>query len=232
MTAATCSNTPMDRDEIRAMRRSYGELGLSESDANPNPITQFEIWLTAAAENPYVVEANAMVLGTSADNQPKARTVLLKEVSENGFVFYSNYNSDKGKEISQNQNVSLTFPWFPMERQVIVLGRATKVSNAESADYFATRPWSSQIGAWASNQSEVIASRESLQKSWDEIAAKYPEGPDDLEGSAVPLPPSWGGFCVVPHSIEFWQGRYSRLHDRLRYTLDENKKWQLTRLAP
>ena len=226
MGAATCSNTPMDRDEIRAMRRSYGELGLSEGDANPNPITQFEIWLTAAAENPYVVEANAMVLGTIAGDQPKSRSVLLKEVSQTGFVFYSNYESDKGKEISQNQNVSLTFPWFPMERQVIVLGTATKVSNAESADYFATRPWSSQIGAWASNQSEVIAGRDSLQKSWDEIAAKYPEG------STVPLPPNWGGYCVVPHSIEFWQGRYSRLHDRLRYTFDPNKKWQLTRLAP
>ena len=229
MGAATCSNTPMDRDEIRAMRRSYGELGLSESDANPNPVTQFEIWLTAAAENPYVVEANAMVLGTISGDQPKARTVLLKEVSENGFVFYSNYESDKGKEISQNQNVSLTFPWFPMERQVIVLGSATKVSNAESADYFATRPWSSKIGAWASNQSEVISGRDSLQKTWDEIAAKYPEG---LNGSTVPLPPNWGGYCVVPHSIEFWQGRYSRLHDRLRYTSDENRMWQLTRLAP
>lgn len=208
------------------MRRSYGELGLSESDAHPNPFSQFEIWLTAAAANPYIVEANAMVLGTVLMEQPKARTVLLKEVSEQSFVFYSNYGSEKGQEIDLNQKVSLTFPWLSMERQVIILGSAKKVSRDQSAEYFATRPWSSQIGAWASNQSEEIADRESLQKNWDQLANKYPEG------SSVPLPPNWGGYFVAPYSIEFWQGRYSRLHDRLRYTLTHDQKWKIARLAP
>ena len=218
----------MDRDEIRAMRRSYGELGLSESDANPNPITQFEIWLTAAAENPYVVEANAMVLATVTDQTPISRTVLLKDVSEAGFTFFTNYLSRKAEAISDNPNVSLVFPWFAMERQVIIIGSAEKVSAQESDEYFAARPWGSQIGATASAQSTELDSRETLERRYAELAEKYPEG------TVVPRPDFWGGYLVRPVSIEFWQGRYSRLHDRLRYVRSDSQKtdWQVKRLNP
>mgnify|MGYP006206014917 CR=1 FL=1 len=227
MRAATCSNTPMDRDEIRAMRRSYGELGLSESDADPNPITQFEIWLTAAAENPYVVEANAMVLSTvTADSQINTRTVLLKDISDGGFTFFTNYQSRKAHGIELNPNVSLLFPWYAMERQISISGIAEKVSEQESDDYFATRPWGSQIGAWASHQSSPLATRGELEQRVEGASQKWPEG------TAVPRPAHWGGYRVTPINIEFWQGRYSRLHDRLRYTQQAGGDWLRERLAP
>ncbi len=215
----------MDRDEISKMRRSYGEIGLHESNLNLNPISQFQLWLKEASDNPMVVEANAMVLATNSQDQPTARTVLLKDVTEAGFTFFTNYNSAKSKSIEGNPKVSLLFPWYPMERQVKVLGRATRISTADSDAYFATRPWSSQIGAWASDQSAPLASREELEKRWAESATKYPEG------SQVPRPPHWGGFLVIPTMIEFWQGRYSRLHDRIRYTRDAST-WKLERFYP
>ena len=185
----------MGRDELIATFCFHPMCSAADRGAVSNGLAKIQLSGVQHSNRPNLVEANAMVLGTISGDQPKARTVLLKEVSENGFVFYSNYESDKGKEISQNQNVSLTFPWFPMERQVIVLGSATKVSNAESADYFATRPWSSQIGAWASNQSEVIDDRDSLQKNWDEIAAKYPEG----ESWGFIFQFLWVELFLVPH---------------------------------
>ena len=213
------------RDEIRAMRRSYGESGLREADVAADPIDQFSRWLKEAARNPIVVEANAMVLSTIDSNGPSSRTVLLKDVTQAGFSFFTNYQSSKGQAIAFNPKVSLLFPWYAMERQVIIRGRATKLSAEESADYFATRPWSSQIGAWASEQSHDLESREHLQTRFDEFAALHPEG------SPVPTPPHWGGYLVTPSSVEFWQGRYSRLHDRLIYTtLPEG--WQLSRLHP
>lgn len=212
----------MDREAISQMRKSYGEIGLDKSD--PNPIKQFTIWLAEAAANPMVVEANAMVLSTVSDGAPSSRTVLLKDVSEAGFTFFTNYQSKKSKDISSNSNVSLLFPWYPMERQVKIVGSATKVSAAESDSYFATRPWSSQIGAWASNQSEPLTSREELEALYKEYSAKYPEG------TSVPRPPHWGGFLVTPTIIEFWQGRYSRLHDRIRYTRETN--WKIQRIFP
>jgi pyridoxamine 5'-phosphate oxidase len=212
----------MDREAISQMRKSYGEIGLDKSD--PNPIKQFSIWLAEAAANPMVVEANAMVLSTVSDGAPSSRTVLLKDVSEAGFTFFTNYQSKKSKDISSNSNVSLLFPWYPMERQVKIVGSATKVSESESDSYFATRPWSSQIGAWASNQSEPLTSREELESLYKEYAAKYPEG------TSVPRPPHWGGFLVTPTIIEFWQGRYSRLHDRIRYTRETN--WKIQRIFP
>jgi len=207
------------------MRRSYGEIGLQESAVSANPIEQFSRWLSEAASNPLIIEANAMVLGTYSAAGPSSRTVLLKEVSEAGFSFFTNYQSNKGQAISFDPRVSLLFPWYAMERQVAIRGRAAKVSPEESADYFATRPWSSQIGAWASSQSQDLESREHLQSRFDEFAAKYPEG------SEVPTPPHWGGYLVIPESIEFWQGRYSRLHDRLIYTTSP-AGWQLSRLHP
>ncbi|MFM7890145.1 MAG: pyridoxamine 5'-phosphate oxidase [Actinomycetota bacterium] len=215
----------MDRDEISKMRRSYGEIGLRESELNSNPISQFQLWLKEASDNPMVVEANAMVLATNSENQPTTRTVLLKDVTEAGFTFFTNYNSAKSKSIEGNSKVSLLFPWYPMERQVKILGSASRISGADSDAYFATRPWSSQIGAWASDQSAPLSSREELEKRWGEFATKYPEG------SQVPRPPHWGGFLVIPTMIEFWQGRYSRLHDRIRYTRDAST-WKLERFYP
>jgi len=227
-------------DAIRAMRRSYGEIGLLESTLSPNPLDQFSIWLAEAAANIVIVEANAMVLstlstlstgslpGSKSDDDlhgPASRTVLLKEVSSSGFSFYTNYESDKARQIDENPQVSLLFPWYPMERQVIVQGTAEKVSQSVTDEYFATRPWSSQIGAWASSQSEELESRAALEAQYAYFAALYPEG------SAVPTPPHWGGFLVRPQSVEFWQGRYSRLHDRLRYSLVTDG-WQIRRLHP
>ena len=215
----------MDRDEIAKMRRSYGEIGLRESDLNPDPIAQFKLWLKEAAENAMVVEANAMVLSTVSGDQPTTRTVLLKDVTDSGFTFFTNYNSAKSKSIEENSKVSLLFPWYPMERQVKILGSAARIDETDSDAYFATRPWSSQIGAWASDQSAPLSSREELEERWAEFAQKFPEG------SVVPRPPHWGGFLVIPTMIEFWQGRYSRLHDRIRYN-KAGSTWKPERFYP
>jgi pyridoxamine 5'-phosphate oxidase len=215
----------MDREAISSMRKSYGEVGLEKSDENP--IKQFILWLAEAAANPMIVEANAMVLSTVNNGEPSSRTVLLKDVSEAGFTFFTNYESKKAADISNNPNVALLFPWYPMERQVKIMGKAEKVSPAESDAYFATRPWSSQIGAWASNQSQPLSAREDLERIYKEFEEKYPEG------SSVPRPPHWGGYLVIPKQIEFWQGRYSRLHDRIRYTKAiPVTNWNIQRIFP
>ncbi|MEJ6574487.1 MAG: pyridoxamine 5'-phosphate oxidase [Actinomycetes bacterium] len=218
----------INRETIRAMRLSYGQAGLSEGDIAADPIEQFKIWLGQASENIMVVEANAMVLSTVTDGAPVGRTVLLKDVSIDGFTFFTNYLSRKAEAISSNPNVSLVFPWYPMERQVIIIGSAEKVSAQESDEYFAARPWGSQIGATASAQSAELDSRETLEQRYVEISAKYPEG------TVVPRPDFWGGYLVRPVSIEFWQGRHSRLHDRLRYVRSDSQKtdWQVKRLNP
>jgi pyridoxamine 5'-phosphate oxidase len=214
------------REDIAAMRRQYGEHGLIEGELPLNPIELFNTWLTQAAENEIVVEANAMVLSTEVDDQPTSRTVLLKDLTEGGFTFFSNYESRKGKQISENKNVSLLFPWYPMERQVIVIGSATKISREDSEKYFATRPRSSQIGAWASEQSTELSSRQELENKFKELENKF------AKEEVIPTPPYWGGYIVDPISIEFWQGRYSRLHDRIRYVREKNNNWQLKRLNP
>lgn len=221
------ANSPLifDRQKIREMRRSYGDRGLSEGDIAGDPISQFQLWLQEAASNPVIVEANAMVLSTVDQNGPLSRTVLLKDVTDAGFSFFTNYESNKARAIAFNPQVALLFPWFAMERQVSIRGIAQKVSSQASSEYFATRPWSSQIGAWASNQSRDLQSREHLQARFDEYALKYPEGDE------VPIPPHWGGFLVQPSSVEFWQGRYSRLHDRLIFSTS-GSGWQLSRLHP
>ena len=218
----------INRETIREMRLSYGQAGLTESDLASDPIEQFKKWLAQAHENIMVVEANAMVLSTITDGAPVGRSVLLKDVSVDGFTFFTNYLSRKAEAISSNPNVSLVFPWYPMERQVIIIGSAEKVSAKESDDYFAARPWGSQIGATASAQSTELDSRQTLEKRYAEIAEKYPEG------SVVPRPEFWGGYLVRPVSIEFWQGRHSRLHDRLRYVRSDSQKtdWQVKRLNP
>ena len=214
------------RDEIRAMRRSYSDAGLETLPSNP--FEAFAQWLKDAHENPVIVEANAMVLSTvTADSQINTRTVLLKDISEGGFTFFTNYQSRKAHGIELNPNVSLLFPWYAMERQVSISGVAEKVSAQESDDYFATRPWGSQIGAWASAQSSHLASREELEQRFAGAAEKWPEG------SAVPRPAHWGGYRVTPLNIEFWQGRYSRLHDRLRFERTATTgDWELSRYYP
>ncbi len=218
------SATPEEiRASVRAMRHSYGEVGLV--DVDPNPITQFSQWLAEAAANPMVVEANAMILSTSENGVISSRTVLLKDVTGEGFSFFTNYESRKAREMASHPQISLLFPWFPLERQVIVQGVAEKLSPQASDEYFATRPWGSQIGAWASTQSEELASRDELQATYDSFAVKYPEG------EQVPRPPHWGGYLVRPSTIELWQGRYSRLHDRVRY-IATNEGWAIKRFYP
>ena len=216
----------VSRDEIRAMRRSYSDAGLETLPSNP--FEAFAMWLKDAHENPVIVEANAMVLSTvTADSQINTRTVLLKDISDGGFTFFTNYQSRKAHGIELNPNVSLLFPWYAMERQVAISGIAEKVSAQESDDYFATRPWGSQIGAWASAQSSHLASREELEQRFAGAAEKWPEG------STVPRPAHWGGYRVTPLNIEFWQGRYSRLHDRLRYERTATTgDWELSRYYP
>ena len=214
------------REDIAAMRRQYGEHGLIEGELPLNPIELFNTWLTQAAENEIVVEANAMVLSTEVDDQPTSRTVLLKDLTEAGFTFFSNYESSKGKQISENKNVSLLFPWYPMERQVIVIGSATKIARGDSEKYFTTRPRPSQIGAWASEQSTELSSRQELENKFKELENKF------VNEEVIPTPPYWGGYIVDPISIEFWQGRYSRLHDRIRYVREKNNNWQIKRLNP
>jgi pyridoxamine 5'-phosphate oxidase len=223
-------NGELERDAIRAMRRSYGEVGL---ESLPNdPFIAFHTWLSEAAANPFIVEANAMVLSTLGSDASGAdaittRTVLLKDVSQGGFTVFSNYGSRKGQAIDLHSQVTLLFPWYAMERQLSISGFAEKISREESEDYFATRPWSSQVGAWASAQSAPLASREELEQRFKGASEKWPEG------TTVPCPPQWGGYRVTPVNIEFWQGRYSRLHDRLRYErANTNADWEVHRYYP
>jgi pyridoxamine 5'-phosphate oxidase len=216
----------LDREAIRAMRRSYGEVGLENLPTDP--FAAFANWLKEAAENSFIVEPNAMVLSTLGDKEHiSTRTVLLKDLSQGGFTFFTNYSSRKAQAIELNSQVTLLFPWFAMERQVSISGFAEKISEEESTEYFLSRPWASQIGAWASAQSAPLASREELEQRFVGASEKWPEG------SSVPRPPHWGGYRVTPISIEFWQGRYSRLHDRLRYErANSNTEWEITRYYP
>ncbi|KAF4405130.1 MULTISPECIES: pyridoxamine 5'-phosphate oxidase [Streptomyces] len=212
------------------MREHYRSEGLSAADLAAEPMEQFARWFRQTAESG-LYEPNAVVVSTAdAEGRPSSRTVLLKGFDERGFVFYTNYGSRKGREIAANPYVSLLFPWHPIARQVLVGGRAERVGRDETAAYFRTRPHGSQLGAWASRQSEPVASREELDRWYAELADRYPPG------EQVPVPPGWGGFLVVPETVEFWQGRENRLHDRLRYVRSPEpgakEAWTLQRLCP
>jgi pyridoxamine 5'-phosphate oxidase len=198
---------------------------LNEADLNPNPILQFGKWFEeAVAAN--LPEPTAMTLATtSKDGVPSARIVLLKEHDERGFAFYTNYQSQKGQELAENPRVALVFHWVALERQVRISGTVTKVSREESERYFHARPRLSQLGAWASNQSRVLPHREELENRLQQLTADY----QDRE---IPLPPYWGGYRVAPNTLEFWQGRPSRLHDRFRYSRLHNSEWRIDRLSP
>jgi pyridoxamine 5'-phosphate oxidase len=208
-----------------AMRALYRAEGLAEDDLEPDPYAQFARWFEQAAESG-LHEPNAMIVSTAdARGRPSSRTVLLKRYDARGFVFFTNHGSRKGREIAENPYVSLLFPWHGVARQVIVGGRAERIGRDETAAYFRTRPHGSQLGAWASEQSATVASREELDRLYAELTARYPEGED------VPAPPHWGGYRVVAETVEFWQGRENRLHDRLRY-VRTGSGWTVERLCP
>lgn len=209
--------------DVAHLRLDYARESLTERDVDPDPILQFEKWFEEAL-HAGLIEPNAMTLATSTrDGHPSARVVLLKGADANGFVFFTDYRSRKGAELDANPHVSLCFWWDALQRQVRISGTAVRVSREETAAYFHTRPHGSRVGAWASQQSATLASREMLEKEVERLERAYP---DD-----VPLPPHWGGYRVTPASLEFWQGRPSRLHDRIVYTRDGGK-WRIGRLSP
>ena len=213
-------------DRIADLRQNYTLTDLLETEVNSNPIEQFTSWFEEAL-NADLLEPNAMTLATASSNgKPTARIVLLKGYDERGFVFYTNYESTKGQQLIANPQATLVFFWDKLERQVRIEGKVTKLSAEESDRYFHSRPVSSQIGAWTSDQSRVIDSREVLERKQQELKAKY------ADGATIPRPPHWGGFRLIPDLIEFWQGRPSRLHDRLVYQLQDDATWKIVRLSP
>lgn len=229
------------------IRRNYSAGGLARTDLDANPLRQFEEWFARAASEQggsrwrkigialyklwhallghQPVDVNAMVLATADKNgRPSARTVLLKGVDDRGFIFYTNYDSRKGRELAENPNAAMTFFWPELERQVCVAGTVSKLPEPESEHYFKSRPRGSRLAAWASNQTDVVPNRSELEKKWEAMAAKFP--------GEIPLPPNWGGYILKPERIEFWQGRLNRLHDRFCYTRRPDDSWKLERLLP
>jgi pyridoxamine 5'-phosphate oxidase len=214
--------------DLAGERVDYAGEQLLESAVPAEPYALFDRWLAAAFQakaDGLLPEPTAMVVATSAEGRPSARTVLLKEVGPAGFTFFTNYDSRKGTELAANAAVALHFGWYPLQRQVRVEGTAARVARAESEAYFATRPRGSQLGAWASRQSSDVASREQLNAAYADAEARF-------AGGDVPCPPHWGGIRVTPTMVEFWQGQASRMHDRLAYRLSPGGAWTLTRLAP
>jgi pyridoxamine 5'-phosphate oxidase len=210
--------------DLQSMRVEYKRARLDEDSVERTPFLQFEKWFKEA-QNAMSPEPNAMLLATSsANNIPNIRAVLLKIFDEKGFVFFTNYNSDKAKEIEANPNVAAEFLWLDLERQVRIIGRCEKISQAESLSYFMKRSRDSQIGTWVSDQSAIISSRKLLAMQIEKIKARFKDGD-------IPLPDFWGGYRIIPSKIEFWQGRESRLHDRILYT-KEKGEWRISRLAP
>ena len=226
--------------DLAGVRRSYDQGRLLEADLAATPLEQFRAWFdeAVAADFGGLAETSAMVLATAdASGDPSARTVLLKSVDARGFAFYCNLQSRKGRDLAANPRASLVFPWHPMLRQVIVVGDVERIDDEEASAYWVSRPYGSRLGHWASAQSSVIASREVLKARYAELAAAFP---DTGSSDDVPVPESWAGYVVRPRSIEFWQGRPSRLHDRLRFVrvgdgpalLDDASAWRVERLSP
>ncbi|MEO1432992.1 MAG: pyridoxamine 5'-phosphate oxidase [Cyanobacteria bacterium J06633_8] len=210
---------------IADLRQDYTLQGLSETEVDSNPFIQFKEWFDVALSAD-ILEPNAMTVATTTpEGKPSARMVLLKDFDERGFVFYTNYNSQKAQELAENPQAALVFWWPQLQRQVRISGRVEKVSEMESDKYFYSRPLKSRLGAWASNQSEVIENREILEQQLEELQEKY-------YNKDVPRPSHWGGIRVIPAEIEFWQGRSSRLHDRLVYRRNYDGDWKIERLSP
>jgi pyridoxamine 5'-phosphate oxidase len=209
--------------DIAALRKEYTFAGLRRRDLDPDPLKQFGLWFEFAVEA-QVHESNAMTLATvDPEGQPSSRIVLLKAVDQRGFSFYTNYESRKGRELAGNPRASLTFFWAGLEREVCVRGSCSKLSREESEIYYKSRPLGSRLGAWVSNQSSSIQNREFLEKRLEEVKMQY--------GDEPPMPPYWGGYVLKPQTIDFWQGRPNRLHDRFLYTR-EGESWRLERLSP
>jgi len=213
------------RLDVDKMRTEYKGGFLDVSNVDPSPFLQFKIWFDEAL-NSDIYDPNAMVVSTvNSDGIPSSRTVLIKAYDEKGFVFFTNYKSKKALELENNPNAVILFPWFLISRQLIIQGKAERISKMESLRYFLSRPFGSKLGAWVSNQSEVISSRKILDMKMQELKAKFKNGD-------VPIPNNWGGIRVVPNSFEFWQGQPNRLHDRIYYTLHSKGTWKIERLAP
>jgi pyridoxamine 5'-phosphate oxidase len=215
----------MNQEQIAAMRKNYSQRSLSEKDAAENPFDQFKHWFEEAV-NSQLLEPNAMTIASATKKgKPSARTVLLKGFDERGYVFYTNYESRKGVELIENPQAALLFNWLELERQIRIEGKVEKIDFSESEAYFISRPKGSQLGAWASPQSQIIKSRVVIEQNLMNLEAQF------AHSEVLPLPDFWGGFRVIPTYFEFWQGRSNRLHDRLSYAL-KKKKWNLERLAP
>lgn len=214
----------IDKKKLQDIRKNYSKKSLDTKDVNLNPFQQFEDWFNEVLKSD-ILEPTAFVLGTADINaKPSLRTLLMKGYDEEGFYFYTNYESRKGKELQENKNASILFFWPELERQIRIEGKVDKISEAESFEYFKTRPFKSKVGAWASNQSTVIESRMTIIKKFFLYLSKF-------HGKEIPLPPYWGGYRLIPHYFEFWQGRKNRLHDRVRYRL-QNSTWIIERLSP
>ncbi len=210
---------------VADIRTDYKKGTLTEKDVDRNPHLQFDLWFkeSIASEIP---EVNAMTLATATkDARPSARMVLLKNYDEKGFVFFTNYDSNKGSNLQANPQAALLFFWEPLERQVRIVGRVEKISAAESWDYFQKRPIDSQLGAWASQQSAIVSTRDAIEFAFMKMV-------DQFKNKQIPLPPNWGGYRVIPEEFEFWQGRPSRLHDRISYTKNPDNTWTISRLSP
>ena len=212
-------------DNIAGLRNEYTKESLTIDSVSKSPFEQFRKWFNEAT-NAALLEPNAMIIATvDASHQPTQRTVLMKAFDERGLVFYTNYKSRKAEHIYQNPKVSLLFPWYALERQVSITGKAEKVSTKDSLAYFISRPFGSRLGAWVSQQSKVITSRSILETKLHEMKQKFKDG-------KVPLPDFWGGYRVVPDTFEFWQGRPNRLHDRIFYERSEKGQWDISRISP
>lgn len=213
-------------NDLSNYRKSYDKNELLENNLPSNPINLFDDWFKEVENSKTTEEVNAMTVATiGLDGFPKSRVVLLKNVSEDGFIFYTNYDSEKGKAILQNPKICLSFFWHTMERQVIIKGSAEKIAEEMSKTYFKSRPIGSQLGAIVSNQSEIIPNRNFLEQKLQNLEKLY-------ENQEIPKPDFWGGFIVKPISVEFWQGRPNRLHDRIRYELQDDTSWYIDRLSP